>query len=226
MIPALLTTLTRIPASTAAPPLARPRREPRIRTRAPFEFYPTPPEATRALLAAETFDGTIWEPACGNGAIAKELIRFGYDVTSTDIADWGWGDPGYDFLSLAKPLAKHIVTNPPYGYGLADRFVSHALHLTAGTGGKVAMLLNITSLCHPKRFRQFSDWPPSVIYALDDCICWPCGDPSQATRFTRQHRYAWVIWDNEHMRSGIHQTAFRWLTTSPYRNAQQQGEKS
>lgn len=32
--------------------------------RAPFEFYPTPPEATRALLSVENFDGDIWEPAC------------------------------------------------------------------------------------------------------------------------------------------------------------------
>ena len=32
--------------------------------RAAFEFYPTPPEATRALLSVEAFDGSIWEPAC------------------------------------------------------------------------------------------------------------------------------------------------------------------
>lgn len=38
----------------------------RFPKRAPFEFYPTPPEATRALLSVETFDGTIWEPACGD----------------------------------------------------------------------------------------------------------------------------------------------------------------
>ena len=36
-------------------------------------FYPTPPEATRALLSVETFDGPIWEPACGQGHIAKVL---------------------------------------------------------------------------------------------------------------------------------------------------------
>ena len=34
--------------------------------RAAFEFYPTPPEATRALLSVETFEGLIWEPACGD----------------------------------------------------------------------------------------------------------------------------------------------------------------
>ncbi|HRJ79945.1 MAG TPA: hypothetical protein PLF37_15710, partial [Planctomycetota bacterium] len=41
--------------------------------RAAYDFYPTPPEATRTLLAAETFKGDIWEPACGTGWIADEL---------------------------------------------------------------------------------------------------------------------------------------------------------
>ena len=59
--------------------------------RAPFEFYPTPPAAIRALLAAERFEGSIWEPACGNGAIARELIASGYEVAATDLADWGYG---------------------------------------------------------------------------------------------------------------------------------------
>lgn len=38
----------------------------RYSKRAPFEFYPTPPEATRALLSVEKFEGNIWEPACGD----------------------------------------------------------------------------------------------------------------------------------------------------------------
>ena len=38
--------------------------------RAAYEFYPTPPEATRALLSVEHFHGSIWECACGDGAIA------------------------------------------------------------------------------------------------------------------------------------------------------------
>src|SRR5262249_43677850 len=120
-------------------------------TRAPFEFYPTPPSAIRALLSVELFAGDIWEPACGNGAISKELAAAGYDVVSTDITDWGYGEPGHDFLACQSPRARNIVTNPPYGYGLADQFVSTALRFTAGTGGRVAMLLNIASLCHPSR---------------------------------------------------------------------------
>ena len=38
------------------------------------DFYPTPPEATRALLDVESFYDTVWEPACGDGAISKELV--------------------------------------------------------------------------------------------------------------------------------------------------------
>ncbi len=128
----------------------------RLRTvprRLPNEFYPTPPEATRALLSVEDFDGDIWEPACGDGRIAKVLTEHGYAVVSTDLHAYGHGETGVDFLAQRMPLAKHIVTNPPYGRGLADRFVSRALALTRETGGKVAMLLNMASLCHPRRTR-------------------------------------------------------------------------
>lgn len=40
----------------------RPDRLHRLRTpfRIPNDFYPTPPEATRALLSVEDFDGSIW----------------------------------------------------------------------------------------------------------------------------------------------------------------------
>jgi predicted nucleic-acid-binding Zn-ribbon protein len=89
-------------------------------SRAAYDYYPTPPEATRALLAAEQFDGSIWEPACGEGHLAKVLTDAGYDVTSTDLVDYGFGTPSQDFLAERKPLAKHIVTNPPYGRGLAE----------------------------------------------------------------------------------------------------------
>ena len=190
--------------------------------RAPFEFYPTPPAAIRALLSVERFEGSIWEPACGNGAIAREMIASGYDVTSTDIADWGYGTSGLDFLSAETPRGVNIVTNPPYGYGLADAFVRQALHFAAQTGGRVAMLMNIASLCHPSRHGSFVRKPPSVIYALDDCVCFPLGDPALASRYTLQHRYAWLIWDQGH--EG--ETAFRWLSTAPFNStAQQKGEQ-
>ena len=177
--------------------------------RAAYEFYPTPPEATRALLSAERFDGSIWEPACGTGWISRELIAAGYEVVSTDLVDYGYGEPGRDFLAERKPRAKHIVTNPPYGRGLADAFVKHALELTAETGGTVAMLVNLLSLCHPLRHDFYVGHPPAVIYALDECICWPYGDPSQATTSIAKQRYCWLVWKHGHQGP----TEFRWLST-------------
>lgn len=86
--------------------------------RAPNEFYPTPPEAARALLSVESFDGDIWEPACGDGAISEVLVGAGYDVVSTDLIAYGYGEAGVDFLTQTKARAKHIVTNPPYAPAL------------------------------------------------------------------------------------------------------------
>ena len=52
------------------------------------DFYPTPPEATIALLNSEKFgEGTIWECACGNGAMSKVLKDSGYKVYSSDLND-------------------------------------------------------------------------------------------------------------------------------------------
>jgi hypothetical protein len=48
-----------------------------IPRRIPNEFYPTPPETVRALLPVDSFDGSIWDPACGEGAIAKVLAASG-----------------------------------------------------------------------------------------------------------------------------------------------------
>lgn len=177
--------------------------------RAAYEYYPTPPEATRALLSVEAFEGAIWEPACGEGHISKVLTAAGYDVVSTDLVDYGFGEPKRDFLAERVPLAKHIVTNPPYGRGLADAFAKHALRLTAETGGSVAMLMNITGLCHPLRHDFYVSQPPTVVYALDACTCWPYGDPTRATTAIGKQRYCWIVWKHGH--SGP--TRLQWLST-------------
>ena len=182
--------------------------------RAAYEFYPTPPEATRALLSVESFDGAIWKPACGEGHISKVLEAAGYSVVSTDLATrWNYGEGGRDFFRQPEALAKHIVTNPPYGRGLADAFVGHALRLTKRTGGTVAMLLAIQSLAHPLRHAFWTANPPAVIYALDECQCWPYGDPAQATTAIGKQRYVWVLWKSGHQGP----TSFRWLSTRPFR---------
>jgi 2-polyprenyl-3-methyl-5-hydroxy-6-metoxy-1,4-benzoquinol methylase len=55
------------------------------------DFYPTPESATLALLEKQTFEGDIWECACGDGAISKVLLNKGYKVYSSDLIDRGYG---------------------------------------------------------------------------------------------------------------------------------------
>ncbi|MGO9174282.1 MAG: hypothetical protein ACLP7P_20280 [Rhodomicrobium sp.] len=193
-------------------------------TRADHDFYPTPPEAVRALLSVESFDGLIWEPACGDGAIAKELARHEHSVHATDLIDRGYGTGGQDFLSpltltrtlVEQPQVKHIVTNPPYSYrrGIADKFVGQALRITRQTGGKVAMMLNLGCLAHPLRTKKWQADPPAAIHIMDELVCWPNGNRRQAGRYIAEHRYCWIVWTHEPHGP----TKVNWLRMADYRD--------
>ena len=39
------------------------------------DFYSTDPKEVEKLLEKETFEGNIWETACGNGAISEVLKK-------------------------------------------------------------------------------------------------------------------------------------------------------
>src|SRR5271163_3609203 len=98
---------SRSPTGERRPPTLAAREHGRqpIPRRIPNEFYPTPPEAVRALLSVEAFDGSIWEPAVGEGAITKVLTEAVHEVVSTDRYDYGFGENGINFLDAQKPLA-------------------------------------------------------------------------------------------------------------------------
>jgi hypothetical protein len=204
----------RFPQAERRPPADTARLQARtsIPRRIPHEFYPTPPEAVRALLSIESFDGPIWEPACGEGAIATELTAAGYSVVSTDLYDYGFGLAGIDFLAQATQRARHIVTNPPYGHGLADDFIVKALKLTRQTGGKVAFLLNLASLCHPSHTALWKRNPPARIYSIDGVMCWPTQGYGPAPKVSTQ-RYCWVVWTPEHQGA----PHFGWLSAGDFR---------
>lgn len=109
------------------------------------DYYATDPKMVEALLKVETFDKYIWEPACGEGHIAKVLEAHGYDVSSSDLIYRGYGDAEpYDFLKHNDYLYDmDIITNPPYKYAL--EFVEKAL-ASISEGHKVAMLLKLQFL--------------------------------------------------------------------------------
>lgn len=184
--------------------------------RLPNEFYPTPPEATLALLSVERFEGSIWEPACGEGAIANVLADAGHKVVATDLVEYGFGISGIDFLKELRPRAKHIVTNPPYGSGLADAFAEKALGFAAETGGIVAMLLNMASLSHRRRTPWWKAKPPARLYAIDDIVCWPSHRYGPAPEYFTKHRYIWAVWTPNHRGP----SAFWWLSGAEFRAAQ------
>lgn len=136
----------------------------------------------------------------------------GHQVVSTDLIQRDYGASGINFLAEIQHRAKHIVKSPPYGRGLGDAFTRHARELIRATGGTVAMLLNLASLCHPNRHGLWVENPPAAIYALDELVCWPEGDPALASRVTNLHRYCWVVWKPPHTGRPM----FRWLTVKDF----------
>jgi hypothetical protein len=83
------------------------------------DFYPTPDWVTAALLKQVTLHDAVWEPCCGDGAMARVLERAGHKVVATDLVDRGFGRGGVDFFACtAFPAGcRAMVTNPPYGDG-------------------------------------------------------------------------------------------------------------
>jgi len=100
------------------------------------DFYPTPPEPTRAFLHAE-IDRlrdfiTIWEPAAGDGAMVREMESVGFDVFASDLIDRGpRTDELRSFYDYGAAPSRAIVTNPPFsecGWGNGKaRWLKHAL---------------------------------------------------------------------------------------------------
>ena len=149
------------------------------------DFYPTPPDVTAALLAVERFDGPVWEPACGDGAMARVLYDHGYEVISTDLADRGFGTGGVDFLS-AEPRARTVITNPPFA--LAERFIRRGLALNLDA---MALVLKATYWHPAKRLALWRDHPPAAVYALT----WR---PDFLNKGAPTMDCIWTVWRRDH----------------------------
>lgn len=95
------------------------------------DLYETPPEAVHALLANLEFNGPVWEPCAGRGAISRILMDEGHEVFAQDLCAYENQDsyiqPRIDFLMELVAPCNLIITNPPYK--LADQFIRHGLHL-------------------------------------------------------------------------------------------------
>ena len=103
------------------------------------DFYPTgQPEAIRALLARDgdaiRACGSVWEPACGDGALVRPIREAGIPCCASDLVDRGCPDSWQaDYFTCLKSRARAIITNPPYslinardGHG---RWLRHTLDM-------------------------------------------------------------------------------------------------
>lgn len=153
-----------------------------------------PPDMVKDLLDREQFTETVFEPACGMGHIAEELIKNNYKVIATDILDRGYEKQNstFDFFEFNSTnlLDIDIITNPPYSDATA--FVEKSMSIIKN-GRKLALLLKVTFLEGQKRYKLFKDYPPKKIYIYSRRRnCWPNGiKPDQSSMIA----YAWYIWE-------------------------------
>jgi hypothetical protein len=155
------------------------------------DFYPTPARGIEALLSVESFDGDIWEPACGDGAISKVLEANGYRVASTDLVDRGYGETRIDFLMEYSPRARNIITNPPFK--LAVPFVRKAVELSTG---KVAMLLKIAFLEGIERSKLFSSTPLARVWVFSQRLAFVPGDGGRKLDGGGMMAFGWFVWEH------------------------------
>jgi hypothetical protein len=136
----------------------------------------------------------VWEPACGDGEMARELERLGLEVVATDIDNRIKSGDGIDFLlsDRSPSPVDAIITNPPFNQAL--EFVEHALAVTKPFRGVVAILAPVDFDSAKTRARLFG---ACQIFAkkivLTRRIVWferPGAAPSS--------NHAWLMWDWRH----------------------------
>lgn len=206
-----------LPIDTPPPLLVRDEQEPQPGSRAIHvsgyeregrDFYATPPWVTQALLRHVRLRGPIWEPCCGDGAMAKVLAENGHAVVATDIAERGFGTSGVDFMACdtVPGGCRAIVTNPPYGdsgsHGGQSRspaamlkFLHHAMTLTKSVQGQLALLVRLQWVAGKRAADMMSAGPFAAMVVLTKRIQW--FDMGEKTN-TAQHHHAWVVFDHRH----------------------------
>jgi len=167
------------------------------------QLYETPAEATRSLLALESFSATVKDPAVGRGAILRVLENAGYEVVISDLLDrsvstqHGELQQVGDFL-LSEPgetEGMDLVINPPYG-DVANAFLAHALRVHKPQ--KMAALLNLNFMCgfdDPDRCYVMHENPPSRVYVFSRRLPMMHRDGWEGPKASSQMNTAWFVWE-------------------------------
>lgn len=166
------------------------------RRRVKDDYYATPPEGTIPILEKELLEGSILEPACGEGHIS-EIIKQYYpnsEIISTDLIDRGYGEGDINFLTYDFGRKfDNIITNPPFKY--AKEFIERGLELA---NKKVIMFAKIQLLESEKRKELFQTYPPKTIYVFSKRINpWRNGSPTDENGkpWSSTMCFAWFVWE-------------------------------
>jgi hypothetical protein len=169
-------------------------------------FYQTPVEATRTLLAFESFSGTIWEPSCGLGAISAVLEAEGYEVILSDLVDRSTANAEGELQAVGDFLDSQpeapgegpdVVTNPPYGEVLND-YVAHALRVHKPR--KMALLLNLNFLCgfdDDDRNFAMDENPPARVYVFKRRLPMMHREGWDGKKASSRMNTAWFVWERQ-----------------------------
>lgn len=173
-----------------------------------LDYFPTPPWATRALcewLVKERVNVAgmgVWEPACGEGHMARALGEYFFSVFASDVHDYGF-DTQIDFLWPSDRTANWIITNPPFNLAAQFARVANARSLN-GT----ALLVRTAFLEGVARHNElFSVNPPSHVLQFTERV--PMHKGRLVKNGSTATAYCWVVWRKGNW---IHAgTRFEWI---------------
>lgn len=167
------------------------------------QLYETPAEATRTLIALESFSETFKEPFVGRGAILRVMEAAGYEGVVSDLRDRGVATQHGelqgvgDFLDSRpdETCGMDIITNPPYG-DLANKCLAHALRVHQPA--KMAALLNLNFMCgfeDDDRVFVMQENPPSRVYVFAHRLPMMHRDGWEGPKSTSQMNTGWFVWE-------------------------------
>lgn len=151
------------------------------------DYYATTPQAAEWLLRLESLSDDIWEPACGEGHLAKVFQAYGKNVKATDLIDRNFGRGGVDFLKNTEKFNGDIVTNPPYKFAVP--FIEKAMQ-TVNEGRKVCMFLKVQFMEGIEHRKLFELFPIMRVWVSTRRL--QCGKNGFFS--DSMVAYAWYVW--------------------------------
>lgn len=155
-----------------------------------LDFFPTPLWATRALCehVIDIRGKDVWEPACGEGHMARALKEYAGGLMASDIRQYG-DNIVEDFLYPHSPYSGDwVITNPPFR--LAEQFVRRGLDV-ARIG--VAVLVRSVFIESAGRYESlFKTRPPSFMAQFVERVPMLKGRVDRTASTATS--YCWLVW--------------------------------